>query len=124
MADGHYPEHRESLWILVVSPAIWSAHFLLSYVTAAVFCARVRGDFAAVRTAIAVYTVVALVAIGAAGWRGLRRHVFSGANTPHDFDSPEARHRFLGFSVVLLSILSAIATVYVSLPAFFIGSCR
>ena len=71
----HLPETRESLWMLAASPVIWAAHFLLVYVTAAVWCAKFAqpGDsLGGVRTAIAVYTVLALAAIarrsaGAAG---------------------------------------------------------
>jgi hypothetical protein len=37
------PEANESLWLLVASPVIWAAHFLLCYGTAAVWCAKVAG---------------------------------------------------------------------------------
>jgi hypothetical protein len=121
------PERKESLWLLTISPAIWSAHFLLSYVTAAVWCAKMAGPggpLGGARTAIAVYTAVALIGIGITGWFGFRRHSFGDAETPHDFDSPEDRHRFLGFATLLLSALSAVATIYVALAAVFIGNCR
>jgi hypothetical protein len=121
------PEDKHSLWLLTVSPAIWFAHFLLSYVTAAVWCAKVAGPGGALgsaRAAIAVYTVLALAGIAFTGWLGHRRHRFGGATTPHDFDSPEARYRFLGFATLLLSALSAVGTLYVALAALFIGTCR
>ena len=44
-------------------PTIWAAHFLLCYVTAAIWCAKVAGpdgSLGGVRVAIAVYTVLAL----------------------------------------------------------------
>ncbi|HEX7182892.1 MAG TPA: hypothetical protein VF756_13700 [Thermoanaerobaculia bacterium] len=121
------PEKKESLWLLTASPAIWSAHFLLSYVTAAVWCAKMAGPggpLGGARTAIAVYTALALAGIGITGWIGFRRHSYGDAETPHDFDTPEDRHRFLGFATLLLSALSAVATIYVALAAVFIGNCR
>lgn len=126
-AHEHPPEERESLWKLTVSPVIWSAHFLLSYITAAIWCAKMAGPGGAltgVRLAIAVYTVLALAGIGMTTWLGFRRHRFGTTTATHDFDSPAGRHGFLGFAVVLLSILSAIATIYVALAAVFIGTCR
>ncbi len=127
MTDAHPPEKRESLWLLTVSPVIWSAHFLLSYITAAVWCARFSGPNAGlttVRVTIAVYTVIALIGIAFTGWRGYQRHTFGIATSTHDFDSPAGRHGFLGFAVVALSMLSAIATFYVALPIVFMENCR
>jgi hypothetical protein len=120
------PEQNESLWVLAASPAIWVAHFMLCYLSAAIWCEKVvghGGSLREVRLAIAVYTVLALVTIGSIGWVGLRRHRLGSATVPHDFDTPEDRHRFLGFATLLLSSLSAVATLYVALAAVFIGSC-
>ena len=125
-AATHLPEKRESLWLLTLSPVVWSAHFLLSYATAAVWCAKLAGpggSLGGARTAIAVFTALALAVIGITGWIGYRRHSYGDASTPHDFDSPEDRHRFLGFATLLLSALSAVGTVYVALAAVFIGTC-
>lgn len=119
-------EEKESLWILTSSPTIWAAHFLLSYITAAIWCAKVAGrdgSLAEVRAAIVVYTVLALIGIGITGWIGLRMHRFGTATVPHDFDTPEDRHRFLGFATLLLSALSAVATLYVALAAVFVRNC-
>lgn len=126
-AMAHLPEKRESLWMLTISPVIWSLHFLLSYATAAIWCEKMAGRDGSlwdVRVAIAVYTAVALIGIGITGWIGFRRHSYGDAETPHDFDSPEDRHRFLGFATLLLSALSAVATLYVALAAVFIETCR
>jgi hypothetical protein len=120
------PEQNESLWVLAASPAIWVAHFMLCYLSAAIWCVKVvgpDGSLREVRLAIALYTVVALVTIGLIGRVGLRRHRLGRATVPHDFDTPEDRHRFLGFATLLLSGLSAVATLYVALAAVFIGSC-
>jgi hypothetical protein len=121
------PESRESLWMLTFGPAIWSVHLLLSYVTAAVWCAKVvgrSGSLDGVRIAVAVYTVLALLGIGLTAWRGYRQQSFGSATVPHDFDTAADRHRFLGFATLLLSGLSFVATIYVALPILFIGSCQ
>jgi hypothetical protein len=121
------PEKHDSLWLLTASPVIWAAHFLLSYLSAAIWCARfvgADGSLAGVRVAIAVYTGLALSGIGLCGWRAYRRHRFGHATLPHDADTPEDRHRFLGFATLLLSALSAVATCYAALAAVFIGSCH
>lgn len=123
----HLPEKNESLWLLTVSPTIWAAHFLASYVTAAVYCAKAAGpgdSLWPVRVAIAMYTAVALAGIGVTAWVGWRRHDRGPDAAPHDIDTPESRHRFLGFATLLLSGLSAVATVYEALPAVFLESCH
>ena len=120
------PEHEESLWILTISPTIWAVHFLLSYISAAIWCAKVAdrdGGLEQIRLAIAVYTGLALVGIIMVGWRGFHRHRIGSTTGPHDFDTRESRHRFLGFATLLLSGLSAVATCYVALAAVFIGKC-
>ena len=115
------------LWLLAASPAIWAAHFMLSYATAAIWCAKLtypEGSLLPVRLAIAAYTAAALAAIAIIGYTGWRWHRAGSATLPHDADSPEDRHRFLGFSTLLLSGLSAVAIVYAALVAVFIGSCE
>ena len=119
-------ESKENLWLLPASPAIWAAHFLASYATAALWCGKLAGaggSLMPVRVAIALYTLIALAAIAAVGWRGYVRHSFGDSTLPHDFDSPEDRHRFIGFSTLLLSGLSVVATLYTSLAALFLRSC-
>lgn len=121
------PERPLHLWGLAAAPTAWALHFLLSYGTAAVWCAKVvdhRGSLAGARLAIAVYTVAALAAIAAIGWSGQRRHRLEGAPSPHDDDTPQDRHRFLGLATALLAGLSAVATVYSALAVAFFRSCR
>jgi hypothetical protein len=121
------PEEKENLWLLTVSPTIWAAHFLLCYITAAIWCAKLDGaqtTLNVVRFAIALYTALALIGIGLNGWAGWRRHRHGSETTPHDFDSGEDRHRFLGFATLLLSALSAIATLFVAVVALFFEDCR
>ena len=120
-------EEKASLWVLAASPALWSVHFLLSYITAAVYCVKLAGPGGSLmpaRVAIAVYTALALGGIGLVGWRGYKRHKMGGSEPPHDADTPEDRHRFLGFATLLLSGLSAVATLYSALAAAIIRSCQ
>lgn len=112
------------LWVLAASPSLWAAHFLLSYATAAVWCAKVGGSLAFVRGAIAVYTAVALSAVAFVGWGGYRRHRRASAELPHDDDTPESRTAFVGFATLLLSGLSAIAILYSALVVLFLRTCR
>jgi hypothetical protein len=121
------PEREESLWRLTVAPAIWGLHFLLSYLTAAIWCAKVAGPggpLGGVRVAVMAYTAIALVAIAAVGWLGFQRHSYGASLAPHDDDTPEDRHRFLGLATVLLAGLSAVATTYTAIASFFFESCR
>lgn len=120
-------EKNESLWLLTISPAIWAAHFMLCYLTAAIWCAKLAepdGSLGVVRVAIAIYTVLALAGIGITGWVGYRKHRFGNSPLPHDSDSPEDRRRFLGFATLLLSALSVVATLYAALVAVFFWSCH
>jgi hypothetical protein len=124
---AHYlSEENESLLVMVAGPTIWAGHFLLSYGTAAIWCAKVvgpGGSLATVRLAIFCYTLAALAVVGSLGWLGYRRHSFGQASLPHDDDTPEDRHRFLGFATLLLSALSAVAIVYEALVIVFIERC-
>lgn len=121
------PEKNESLWNLIVSPTVWAAHFLLSYITAAIWCAKFTprfGTLTPVRWLIAGYTAAALIAIAINGWSGWRRHRLDAAALPHDADSPEDRHRFLGFATALLAGLSAIAVVFAAFVVLYFEDCR
>src|SRR5687768_7266471 len=121
------PEKNESLWRLIVSPTIWAAHFMLSYMTAAVWCAKYAGPLGPlgpVRWAIALYTCAALIGIGRNGWGAWRRHKYGSEKVPHDADTPEDRHRFLGFATLLLAALSAVAVLYAATVIIFLKDCR
>jgi hypothetical protein len=111
-----------SLWILAAPPSIWGAHFLLSYITAAIVCEK--SPSVSAQVAIAVYTAGALVAIVLFARWGWRHHAEGGATLPHDDDSPEDRERFLGFATFLLSGLVAVAVIYLALSVALVGSCR
>ncbi|HVL67628.1 MAG TPA: hypothetical protein VM364_10230 [Vicinamibacterales bacterium] len=125
--ESRVAEHRESIWMLTVAPTIWAAHFLLCYVTAAVYCAKAPSALAplgGVRTAVALFTIVALAGIFVTGWIGYRAHRYGGASVPHDDDTPEDRHRFMGYATLLLSGLSAVAVIYAALVAVFVETCQ
>jgi hypothetical protein len=120
------PEHADSLWWLTVSPTLWAFHFLASYGTAAVWCAKVAGrdgSLGAARVAIAAYTAVALAGVLATGFRAWRHARWGDASTRH-LDSSEDRRRFLGLSTLLLSGLSAVAIAYAALAVVYVGDCR
>src|SRR5690606_25747914 len=96
--DAALPESRGGLWRLTAGPAIWALHFLLSYVTAAIHCAKApvaAAPLGGVRVALWTYTALALAAIAYAGWRGWRQHRFGASQLPHDEATAGDRHRFL-----------------------------
>ena len=120
-------EENESLWWLALSPGIWAVHFLASYITAAIWCAKAvsdGGSLGGARLAVVIYTLVALAGVLAAGVRSWRRHSIGAETVPHDFDTRDSRYRFLGFAVFLLSALSFVAIVYVALPFVFMRTCE
>jgi hypothetical protein len=120
-------EKKESLWMIAAAPAVWAIHFLLSYCTVAIYCAKIAApddSLGPARLAIFVYTLFGLAAVSFIGWRGMRRQEFRDSTTEHDFDSRQDRHRFMGFATLLLAGLSAVAIVYAALAAVFIESCR
>ena len=119
-------EDQQSLWLLTLAPGIWAMHFVLSYIVAAVWCGKIvdrAGDFNPVRFGIIAVAALALVAIAATGWIGWSKHSHGNEDPPHDRDTPEDRHRFLGLATLLLSGLSAIATIYTAIAALSIGNC-
>jgi hypothetical protein len=138
------PERAGYLALLATPPAIWTAHFLVTYITVATWCgpqmpqmpqmtqmtqmaqmAQIAQEpLTRVHLIIAGYTVAALLAIAAIGFGAYRRHRHGDETLPHDSDSPGDRHRFLGFATLLLSGLSAIATLFVAVSTSFFGSCR
>lgn len=123
----HVAERHQSLLIVTAGPLVWAAHFLLCYVTAAVWCAKQESalvGLAPVRAAIALYTAAALALIAFYGWRGYRAHRLGGEDAPHDDDTPEDRHRFVGYATLLLAGLSGVAVIYAALVVVFVGTCQ
>ncbi|MBB3104234.1 hypothetical protein [Azomonas macrocytogenes] len=126
--DDRAPAARwHSLWLLTVGPTIWALHFLIAYCTAAVWCAKVvgrDGSLDGLRSIIGILTLVALAGIVLTGWFGYRQHSFGDDSSTHSEASSGDRHRFLGFSTLLLCGLSFVATAYVALSVVFIGTCQ
>ena len=120
------PESRASLWQLVAGPATWAVHFLLCYITAAIWCAKATqpARSAGAPMVLWIYTAVALALIAVFGWRSLRQHRWGQASLPHDEASDADRHRFLGFATLLLCGLSFVAVLYSAMAIALAGSCR
>ncbi len=119
-------ETEESLWWLASAPLAWVLHLLATYLTAANYCAKAAEDasLTGVRLAIAGYTAVALLALVLLARRGWRRHRAGESLGPHDFDTRADRHRFLGFTLFLLSGAAILGVAFAALPAVFMETCR
>jgi hypothetical protein len=129
MSERHLdlPERPVFLIVLASGPAIWIAHFIVTYTTVAVACGPrgpSRDALASAQILILAYTLVALVAIAVVALGGWRRHRHGMETVPHDMDTPGDRHRFLGFATCLLAGLSAIATLFVAVAAALLPDCR
>lgn len=120
-------EQRHSLYLLTTSPAIWAAHFLGSYIAAALWCRtgieRTNPSMLPLHSIVIGLALVALVGIGLTAQKGWRMHTYGESEPPHADDTPEDRHRFMGFATLLLSALSAVAVVYVAGSVLFFRSC-
>lgn len=116
------------LWRVIISPSIWALHFLVCYVAAAIYCEKLGRDapLGDVRVLVIGVTVLAL---GGIFWStlGLWR-VHERSLTDNDFEyehnTPEERHRFLSHVALMLSVLSAIAVIYVAIPMIYLETCR
>lgn len=122
---AHATEAWRTLWPILFGPTIWALHFLVSYIFAAVFCAK-TGDpaaFSTVRLVVAVATVVALGGIALVGLHGFRQWRVA-YDLRQDQPTEEDRRQLLGQAAMLLCGLSAVGVIYTALPAIFIESCR
>lgn len=120
-------EEHQSLWLLIFSPSVWAVHFLLSYIGSVIWCGKVagrEGHIEPIRVGIIGLGVLALIGIGLIGRLGWLRYTHGGTEARHHQDTAEDRHRFLGFATVLLSGLSAVATIYVALSSVFVRNCQ
>jgi hypothetical protein len=123
---GFLHDRETSLWFLVAGPTIWAVHFLVSYISAAIYCAKVPPphDMDVVQSIVAAATLAALGAIVLAGWLAARKWQLGIRGwRDHTGSTLEDRQRFLGHASWLLNGLSAVATLYVALPAIFAASC-
>ncbi|AOF93488.1 hypothetical protein [Sinorhizobium sp. RAC02] len=121
------PKDVESLWTLFTAPIIWALHFLVCYVTAAVFCAKAGAapfSFGAMRFALCGVTLLALSGIVLSAYLAWRQWGFGTGDPPHDEPTRKDRLLFQGFATLLLSGLSFVAVLFVAVPLAFIEACQ
>jgi hypothetical protein len=114
---------RVTLWTLIVPPTLWAAHFLFSYIWAAVTCAK-TGSFAKYPVLFIVCTVLALALIAAAGIVARIQSATPGDPPPHEGGTDSDRVRFLAKATLLLSGLSFAGVVFTAVPVIFLQDCR
>jgi hypothetical protein len=119
-------ERNDSLWWVAAAPGIWGAHFIACYATAAIWCAKhgKQAPLSGARVIIGVLSAAALCALAVVALRGYKNYRAPGVLPRTDSDTREARHHFLGFTLLSLAGLSAVAIVYEALAAVIIGSCH
>lgn len=118
---------RDNLWTLIGAPVIWAVHLLVSYIAAAVSCAKADSIFDPINTArllIATATLIALALIAATGLRAWREWRSANPQIPHDRSTAAQRERLLEFVTLLLAALSFIGVAFVALPALVFTDCR
>lgn len=123
-ADARSDAPRGALWLIVAAPAIWLVAFVLVYVVVAIGCARSPADSPSIgpaRTVALVLAVIGTMAIGGVGLAGWRRIPGKGRDPD---DGARLRERFVGWSTLLLSGLSALAMIYLGLTLTLLGSCQ
>ena len=126
--EQEFSEEADSIWRITFAPLVWTLHFVISYGTTAVWCAKLAVPGAPIpllRLGIGALTVLALALIAWVGWRAWRQWDFTDDwDYVHEEGVSEERHEFLGHAAFLLAIVSFIGVIYVAMPALFIGSCR
>lgn len=127
------PLHPENPVGLALPPTIWAGHFLIVYVVTAIACEKRVHDAAPLGVpllpaAVTLVTVAALAGIAGLillSWRRFRP-VRDAGHLVQERDiarSAPARHRFLALTTLLLGLLSAVATLMVALPAYWVPAC-
>ena len=115
----------DRLWVPLISPIIWSSHFTISYIWAAMACGRFASQAAgSLEPALIGLTLVALVAIGFFFLRAFRQLNFQLPDQPSDDGTPEDRNRFMSYTTLLLAGMSWIATLFVGVAATAMGGCQ
>ncbi|NGN45066.1 hypothetical protein G6N74_28840 [Mesorhizobium sp. CGMCC 1.15528] len=120
------PNEMESLWTLFTAPVVWALHFLICYVSVAVYCAKssqISFGFDVVRLGVVLVTIMALALIAMSGLLAWRQWGFGTHDPPHDDPTRHDRELFQGFATLLLSGLSFVAVIYVAMPLLFIAEC-
>jgi hypothetical protein len=118
---------KVTLWTLIVPPTIWAVHFLFCYLWVAVTCAKSPTPGTALTgfpLATLIATIVALLAIVAAGYIARVQSETPGDPAPHEQGTAIDRLRFLALSTRLLAGLSFVAVIFTALPVIIFGDCR
>ncbi len=118
-------EPRQSLWAVTAGPAIWAAHFLSTYIAAAVWCgnAGAHARFGSATLVFAAVTALALAGVAWVAWRGWTIYNHGEVVPSHHKDTPEDRHRFLGLATLLLAALSAVSILYTVVAVAMLRGC-
>lgn len=121
------PKEVETLWTLFTAPTIWALHFLVCYITAAVYCAKTGSapfSFETMRLGLGAITLAALAGILLSAWLAWRQWGFGRGDPPHDEPTRQDRLLFQGLATFLLSGLSFVAVVFGAVPLVFIEACQ
>lgn len=134
---GAEQERREfgaevsSLFRIALAPTIWAAHFLLSYVAVAVFCAKGGAEMGSILGFRVAVVALGLAALGAIAWAGVAS--FRGWNLDARRDlrqvvvdiveEEEDRPAFMNHAALLLAVISFLGVCYTALPVLVISSC-
>jgi hypothetical protein len=115
----------DRLWVPLVSPIIWSTHFTISYIWAAMACGRFAPQAAgSLDRVLLVLTVLALAAIGVFFVRAFRQLGYRLPDQPNDDGTPEDRNRFMSYTTMLLAGMSWIGTLFVGVASTAMGGCQ
>lgn len=112
----------DPIWLPVVAPLIWSMHFTVCYIWAALACGRFGG--APLDSMLIALTAVAIVPIAVLFLRALTQLRFELPDQPHDDPTPEDRNKFMAFTTLLLAGMSGIGTLFVGVAAWAVGGCQ
>lgn len=115
----------QRLWWIATAPSLWALHFLTCYVTVAIWCEKVPSDEPTngLWWLIGMYSVVAMFGIAIVGWLSFKSFRQEDPPLPYDFDDPDDRTNFLGFTAFLLALLSGVATLFTTLVFVLVRSC-
>lgn len=120
---------RATWLVLLAGPVIWFAHFMVVYMVAEAGCTGsgpgLRLFDPPVPAAVTVVaTVVAVVAcLGFAGWAFRRLRRGSPQGEADEEASARGRHDELAMIGLLLSLLSAVAVLFVAAPILVFTGC-
>lgn len=119
-------EHAaDPLWIPLVAPIIWSTHFTVCYIWAAMACGRFASQIAgSLDFVLILMTAIAIAPISVLLLRGFRRLNYRWPDHSLDEGTPEDRARFMAYMTILLAGLSGLATLFVGVASLSMGGCQ